>query len=320
MLAQRLRLALNLLGDKVGRRGIVIASGVAALLVVGATLGLVALFPPERIDVTVASPNQSQVSRPGVWTFRVRNVGPSIGDFGVQLGGGDGWLQQHTIVTASSGCQQSQNDLLCGALAAGESETISITATPNAAGAYSYSASSCDCAAGHTTSLLGPNGARFAMPGSQADRYTDTWTEQVLPEPSVAVTVTDLNGNALSGATISVEGSAVSSSTASTGVARLGLGPLTTGIYTVVATHPGIPITRFRDTSSSGTATATIGADPISPSPLEEISSRITGQTFRWGPAQLARALSSAVRSRTQASRLLLAPASTVRTHGEQRP
>jgi hypothetical protein len=228
-------------GEIVGRRGVIlIGVGVLIVLGVASTAGVIALFPPERVEVTVASPAQSQVLRPGTWTFRVRNLGPVIGDFGLDLGGG-GWLQQHAITTSSPSCRQDSQAglLLCGAIADSGSETISITATPSAAGSYFYRASFCDCSAGRSTPLLGPNSPRFTMPGGPTDRYAESWTEQVLAEPTAAVAVSDINGNALSGATVTVQGSSVSATTAATGIARLGLGPLASGIYTVIATHAG---------------------------------------------------------------------------------
>jgi hypothetical protein len=62
---------------------------------------------------------------------------------------------------------------------------------------------------------------------------------QVLSQRTVAVSVTDDNGNALNGATVTVEGSAASATTESTGVAHIGLGSLAPGIYTLVATDTG---------------------------------------------------------------------------------
>jgi hypothetical protein len=62
---------------------------------------------------------------------------------------------------------------------------------------------------------------------------------QVLPQRSVAVSVTDENGNALSGATVGIQGSSVSATTESTGVAHLKLGSLSPGIYTMVAVDSG---------------------------------------------------------------------------------
>jgi hypothetical protein len=62
---------------------------------------------------------------------------------------------------------------------------------------------------------------------------------QVLSQKTVAVSVTDDNGNALNGATVTVEGSSASATTESTGVAHLGLGSLAAGIYTLVAVDNG---------------------------------------------------------------------------------
>jgi len=58
---------------------------------------------------------------------------------------------------------------------------------------------------------------------------------QTIFQKTLAVTVTDDRGNALSGATVSVQGSSNAATTESTGVAQLGLGSLTPGIYTLVA-------------------------------------------------------------------------------------
>src|SRR5260370_39617296 len=67
---------------------------------------------------------------------------------------------------------------------------------------------------------------------------------QTIFQKTVAVTVTDDRGNALSGATVSVQGSSNAATTESTGVAQLGLGSLTAGLYTLVA------IDRPRDLNS----------------------------------------------------------------------
>jgi hypothetical protein len=168
-------------------------------------------------------------------------MGPNIGDIGLRLNGRDGWIAQHSIVSTSPDCQKQapQDLLLCGPIQKGETRTISVSAMPNAAGSYSYEASFYDGSQGRQIALLGPSSPRFTIPGSPPVRYTETWTEVVLPEPTTAVTVTDINGNALGGAKVIVQGSSVSATTASTGVARLGLGPLGPGIYTVVATDAG---------------------------------------------------------------------------------
>ena len=218
---------------------VLIAIAVAALLAGSATVGAIIFFPPQRVDVKIAGPVQPVASRPGTWTFHIRNMGPNIGDVGLRLNGGDGWIAQHSIVNTSAGCQQPAQDglLLCGPIQEGETRTISVTGTPKAAGNYSYEASFCDCSQGRQIALQGPNSPRFAIPGSQPGRYRETWTEVVLPQPTAAITVTDVNGHPLSGANVIVQGSSVSAITTSTGVARLGLGPLGPGIYTVVATH-----------------------------------------------------------------------------------
>lgn len=168
-------------------------------------------------------------------------MGPTIGDIGLRLNGGDGWMAQHSIVSTSADCRQSAPEgvLLCGLIEAGETKTISVTATPKAAGGYSFEASFCDCSQSRQIALLGPNSPRFMTPGSQPVRYVERWTELVLPEPTAAITVTDIYGTALSGANVILQGSSVSAITASTGIARLGLGPLGPGVYTVVATDAG---------------------------------------------------------------------------------
>lgn len=61
----------------------------------------------------------------------------------------------------------------------------------------------------------------------------------VLPQRTVSVSVTDENGNALNGATVEVQGSDASAQTQSTGVAQVGLGSLTPGIYTLIAIDSG---------------------------------------------------------------------------------
>jgi hypothetical protein len=218
-----------------------IAIAVAAFLAVGATVGAIILFPPQRVEVKIAGPAQPVAARPGTWTFDIRNMGPNIGNVGLRLNGGDGWIAQHSIVTTSAGCQQPAQDdlLLCGPIREGETITISVTAAPKAAGSHSYGASFCDCGQSRQTALLGPSSRPFTIPGSQPTPYFKTWTEVVLPEPTAAITVTDINGKALSGVNVVVRGSPVSTITASTGVASLGLGPLAPGNYTVVATHAG---------------------------------------------------------------------------------
>jgi outer membrane protein assembly factor BamB len=221
------------------RHWVLIAIGVVAILAVGATVGAISFFSPQRVDVKIAGPVQPVASRLGTWTFDIRNLGSNIGDIGLRLNGGDGWITQHRIVNTSADCRQPAQDglLLCGPIQAGETRKISVTGTPKAAGSYSYEASFCDCSQGRQIALLGPNSPRFAIPGSQPGRYTETWTEVVHPQPTVAITVTDVYGHPLSGANVIVQGSSVSAIAASTGVARLRLGPLGPGVYTVVATH-----------------------------------------------------------------------------------
>jgi len=226
-------------GTDLRRHWVLIAIAVVALLTVSATVGAIIFFSPQRVDVKIAGPVQPVASRLGTWTFDIRNLGANIGDLGLRLNGGDGWITQHRIVNTDADCRQSAQDglLLCGPIQEGETRTISVTATPKAAGSYSYEASFCDCSQGRQIALLGSNSPRFAIPGSQPVRYTETWTEVVLPQPTVAITVTDVNGHPLSGANVIVQGSSVSAIAASTGIARLGLGPLEPGVYTVVATH-----------------------------------------------------------------------------------
>jgi hypothetical protein len=220
---------------------LLIAVGVVVLVAAIGTAGVLVLFPPERVDVKVAGPSQVVALRPGTWTFQVRNLGPRVDDFGIQMSGGDGWVAQHSITSASGGCDaQAKGDtLLCGALEQSETKTISVAANPNAAGTYSYTATFCDCSQGRQMALLGPNSPRVTVPGSTPARYAETWSESVQPEPVAAVTVTDLNNNSLPGATVIVQGSSVAAVSATTGLARLGLGPLSPGIYTVVATDGG---------------------------------------------------------------------------------
>ncbi len=218
-----------------------IAIAVAAVLAVGGTVGAIIFIPPQRVDVKIAGPVQPVASRLGTWTFDIRNMGPKIGDFGIQLNGWDGWLAHHSIVNVSADCQQpAQGDLLlCGPIREGEIKIVSVTAAPNAAGSHSYAATFCDCSQTRQIALLGPNSPPFTIPGSPRVRYMETWSEEVLSEPTAAITVTDVYGNALSGANIIVPGFSVSAITASTGVARLGLGPLGPGIYRVVAKAAG---------------------------------------------------------------------------------
>lgn len=168
-------------------------------------------------------------------------MGPNIDDVGLRLSGGDGWMAQHSIVSTSANCRLTARAdlLLCGPIQPGETKTISVTATPKAAGSYSYQASFCDCSQSRQIALRGPNSPRFTIPGSSPVRYTVRWTEVVLPEPTAAITVTDIYGIAVSGAKVIVQGSSVSAITASTGIAQLGLGPLGPGTYTVVATDAG---------------------------------------------------------------------------------
>jgi PQQ-like domain len=223
------------------RRWILIAIVVAGLIALGATAGAIIYFPPQRVAVKIAGPVQPVAQRPGTWAFDIRNMGPNIGDFGIQLNRGDGWLARHKIVGTGAGCQPPARDALlrCGPIQKGETRTISVTASASAAGTYSYAASFCDCSQGRQIALLGPNSPRFTSPGSQPVRYIEAWAEVVLPEPSAAITVTDIYGSALSGVNVIVQGSSVSATTDLTGIARLGLGPLGPGIYTVSATDAG---------------------------------------------------------------------------------
>jgi DNA-binding beta-propeller fold protein YncE len=257
---------------------------VAALLAVSATAAAIISFPPQRVEVKIAGPVQPVALRPGTWTFEIRNMGPKIGDVGLRLNGGDSWIAQHSIVSTNADCQQpAQADLLlCGPIQEGETRTISVMAAPNAAGSYSYEASFCDCSQGRQTALLGPSSPRFGIPGSLSAHYTETWRELVLPEPTAAITVTDINGNALVGAKVTVQGSSVSATTASTGVARLGLGQLGPGVYTVVATDEGyidtgaqITVADFGDTPAvsiqmpSAAAQLARGSNPsVVPGPI----------------------------------------------------
>jgi outer membrane protein assembly factor BamB len=223
------------------RRWILIAITVVAVLGVSATAGAIILFPPQRVEVAIAGPALPVALRPGAWTVAIRNVGPNIGDLGLRLGGRDGWMAQHSIVSTTGECRQPARDdlLLCGPIRQGETKIVSVIAAPKAAGSYSYEASFCDCSQGRQIALLGPGSPRFTIPGSSPMRYAQTWTEVVLPEPTAAITVTDIYGVALSGASVLVSGSSVSAITASTGVARLGLGPLVPGTHTVVAIDAG---------------------------------------------------------------------------------
>jgi DNA-binding beta-propeller fold protein YncE len=235
-----------------------IAIAVAVFLPVGATGGAIIFFPPQRVDVKIAGPVQPVALRPGTWTFEIRNMGPNIGDFGIQFNGGDGWIARHGMVNTGANCQQPARDawLLCGPIQEGVTKAFSVTAAPDAAGTYSYAATFCDCSRSRQIALLGPNSPRFMTPGSQPVRYEERWTEVVLPEPTAAITATDIYATALSGANVVVQGSSVSAITASTGVARLGLGPLGPGNYTVVATDAG-----YIDTSAQITV-ADLGDPP----------------------------------------------------------
>ena len=214
---------------------------VAAILVLSATAGAFILFQTPRVDVKIVPPLQTVASHPGTWTFDIRNMGPTIGDIGLRLNGGDGWLMQHSIVSTSADCRQSASEdmLLCGPVQAGEAKTISVTATPRAAGSYSFQATFCDCSQSRQIALEGPNSPRFTIPSSTPVPYMEKWTEVVLAEPTATITVTDIYGVALSGANVVVQGSSVSAITAATGVARLGMGPLGPGFYTVVASDAG---------------------------------------------------------------------------------
>jgi outer membrane protein assembly factor BamB len=223
------------------RRWILISIAVVAILVVGAIAGVIVFLPSRRVDVKIAGPVQPVAFRHATWSFDIRNMGPTIGDLGLRLNGGDGWMAQHDIVSTSAGCRRPAGDdlLLCGPIQQGETKEISVIAAPKAAGSYAYEASFCDCGQSRQIALLGPSSPHYAIPGSSPARYTETWTEVVLPEPTATIKITDVYGAALSGATVTVQGSSVSAITASTGVARLGLGPLAAGTYTLAATDPG---------------------------------------------------------------------------------
>jgi len=168
-------------------------------------------------------------------------MGPSIGDLGLRLGGGDGWLTQHDIVYTSAGCSQDTTSavLLCGSLPSGATMTITVIATPKAPGGYSYGASFCDCSNGRNITLFGPGAPRFLLPGASPPIYAQSWTETVLQEPSAMITVHDVYGAALSGVEVQVLGSSQTANTGPAGVADLGLGPLGPGTYTVAAAMPG---------------------------------------------------------------------------------
>jgi hypothetical protein len=163
-------------GSDLKRRWILSSIAVAALLAVSATAGAIIFFPPQRVDVKIAGPVQPVASRPGTWTFDIRNMGPNIGDVGMRLNGGDGWMARHSNVNTSADCQQPAQDdlLLCGPIQKGETKTISVSAAPNAAGSYSYEASFCDCSQSRQIALLGPNSPRFTIPGSQPVLYMET--------------------------------------------------------------------------------------------------------------------------------------------------
>jgi hypothetical protein len=224
-----------------GSRRLALLIGTSASVLAGVLAGAtyLVLSVPERVDVTVGAPAQEQVMRTSTWTFRVRNMGPAIQRFSVRLGGGDAWLAQHEVLTTTHNCRAATaaNLLVCGGLEPSDSETITLSATPKAGGDYSFSATFCDCADTSGANLLGPDSQRWGLPGTAP--YTIRWRETVLPEPQVAISVADDNGNAVAGATVGFQGSSVSGTTASTGVAQIGLGPLAPGIYTVIASAPG---------------------------------------------------------------------------------
>jgi len=212
------------------------------LLALGASAGAIVLFPAQRVEVKLTAPLQPVALHPDTWTFEIKNMGPAIGDLGLRLNGGDSWIAQHSILSTNADCRQTgpEGVLLCGALQAGATKSILVTAQPHAAARYSFEASFCDCSQGRQIALLGPSAPRFTIPGSLTPApYVKTWSEVVLPERTAAITVTDIYGAALSGANVAVSGSSVSATTTSAGIASLGLGPLGPGVYTLVATDAG---------------------------------------------------------------------------------
>jgi len=228
-------------GEGLRRRLLVVAGVLVVLLAATATAGLLLVKPVQRVSVTITSPTQLVALRPNLWTFEIHNMGPGISDLGLRLTGADGWLTNHSIVYAGTGCRyEAQTDfVLCGSVQQGETRTISIAAAANAPGTHSYQVTFCDCGQNGQPAIAGPTAPQFAMPGSIAAPYVQTWTETVVSGPSVSVTVTDILGHPVSGATVTVLGSALSAITAATGVAQVALGPLGPGSYTVVATNPG---------------------------------------------------------------------------------
>ncbi|MFI5281867.1 MAG: PQQ-binding-like beta-propeller repeat protein [Candidatus Dormibacterales bacterium] len=240
------------------RRLIVIAGVIAAALAITATAGLIVIRPLQRVQVTVSSPTQLVALRPSTWTFVIHNLGPDIGNLGLQLGGAGGWMESHRIVYASGCLQPAQAGvLLCGTLRQGATTTIAVTAAPSSAGTYSYISSFCDCGQSGVLALAGPSAPQFGMVGSRPTALTAAWTETVLSAPSAPVSVVDIYGMAVSGATITVNGSFLTALTDATGLAHLALGPLTAGTYTVVASGTG---------SISGSAEITVPAAGDPPS------------------------------------------------------
>lgn len=220
-----------------------------AVLAAVATVGVIAALPRERVEVKVTPPRETVALRPAVWTFEVKNAGASIADLGLRLDGADNWMAKHSVVTGESDCRTSAGEdlLLCGPLHEGETRTLAVTAAPTAPGSYSYEASFCDCSKGRRAALADENAPLVAFPGA-ASRYIERWNELVLLQPVVAVSITDVSGNALAGVAVSVPGTSVSATTASTGIARLGLGPLSPGPYKAVAARLGYADTTFQVT------------------------------------------------------------------------
>jgi hypothetical protein len=228
-------------GTSLRRRWILISVAVTVLLAIGATAGVFLLLPSMRIEVKIDGPAQTVVLRPGMWTFGIKDIGPRIGDVGLRLSGGDGWLAHHDLVYTGSSCRQPTPAglLLCGPIQSGETRNITVIATPKAAGEYSFEATFCDCGQGRQVDLLGPGSPQYNLPGSSQVPYVKKWSESVVAGLTAAITITDVYGTPVAGANVTVRGSSVSATTESTGVAHVGLGPLGPGTYTVLAAGAG---------------------------------------------------------------------------------
>lgn len=225
-----------------------LAAGLGVALAAGAAVAGTSLvvLPTPRIAVTITGPTETVAMRSSQWTFEVKNLGREIADLGIRFDGGDGWTSKHDIGYGTSRCSPTTADatLRCGPLRSSETMTTSLIARPRAEGAYSFTATFFDRGGAHPVELFGPDAPQFMLPGSALKRYVQAWTEKVAPEPVLAVTVTDVHASALAGAVVSIPGSPVVAVTGSSGVARLGLGALEPGTYTVEVAGDGYVSTR----------------------------------------------------------------------------